>query len=107
VNLRHAVALGLVGWYLMMPPMEPPYGPKDSDPFPWQSHAPLPLWQIHEVFDTAAECKAAEEKLEDHGIHLWNYAAIVKHHVDKKIAEQSVREQNAICIATDDPRLKD
>jgi hypothetical protein len=48
MNLRHAAALALVGWYLMMPLMATP-GPDLG----------LKYWSNDGSFDTAAECRAA------------------------------------------------
>jgi hypothetical protein len=68
MNLRHAAALSLVGWYLMISPD----GPTLNSPITWQPHAPLWQWQIVDVFDTAAECKNANDKLLQAAIRLWN-----------------------------------
>jgi hypothetical protein len=46
MKLRHAVALAIVGWYLMVPPM---YEHNDID-----SSAPLSPWQIVQSCDSAA-----------------------------------------------------
>jgi hypothetical protein len=49
MNLRHAAAFALVGWYLMIPPGS---GSRvDID-------APLNKWSVFRSFDTAAECKS-------------------------------------------------
>jgi hypothetical protein len=42
--------LALVGWYLMIPPMEADYT--------WVTGAPLPSWTIKRSFDTAVQCEA-------------------------------------------------
>ena len=52
--------------------MMPPDGPLPNSPITWASHAPLSRWEIDEVFDTAAECKTAEHKLEEHARWMWN-----------------------------------
>lgn len=58
MKLRHAAALALVGWYLITPPD----CSRPNDRLNCQSHFPLGSWQIIDVFDTAVDCKAAQEK---------------------------------------------
>ena len=55
MNPRHAAALALVGWYLMVPPAE--RGGKQLD-----YHAPLSTWSIMQSFDTAQSCEAFVQK---------------------------------------------
>jgi hypothetical protein len=53
MNLRHAAALALVGWYLMVPPFTAQRaGPVDVD-----DQAPLSKWTIAGSFDTAEQCR--------------------------------------------------
>jgi len=76
---RHAAALALVDWYLMIPPLnEHSYRP--------QPDLPLSEWWQHQSFDSAQECESAcnSDSLPDR-----------------------MRANNAKCIATDDPRLKE
>ena len=47
MNLRHAAALALVGWYLMVPPLSNP-------------SAPLSKWNLYRSYDTARECEVAK-----------------------------------------------
>jgi hypothetical protein len=57
MNLRHAAAVALVGWYLMVPPL----GPNGSiDP-----NAPLSRWEQYEGHDNAAACEVAHSQLLD------------------------------------------
>jgi hypothetical protein len=80
---RHAAALSLVGWYLMVPPMA-----LDGRP---DTAAALPKWTLLHSYDTASDCEKAYRK--------WM--------TDRK--RSSVKEllaQLAGCYATDDPRLK-
>jgi hypothetical protein len=85
---RQAAALALVGWYLMVPPVGSFKAIVTSSgdvTIQWtiRDHAsspPLTTWSISKSFDTAAECEAQR-----------------MNHI------QSV----AICVATDDPRLKE
>ena len=84
MKTRHAAALALVGWYLMLPPVREA-GPPDLG-------APLGKWgMLSPSFDSAKECEAYKLKL----------------------AEKVVKERrpdyiraDAKCVASDDPRLK-
>jgi len=77
VNLRHAAALGLVGWYLMMPPI-----PQDplllADPTP-----PLSVWFLQQSFDTAKECERAR-KAEDHEAELQMHDLAKSHAIEHR-----------------------
>jgi hypothetical protein len=119
MNLRHAAALALVGWYLMSPLVDHSQGKILYE-------APLAYWEIDESFDTAAECRRHREE----NISLMSQ-------IELRASKQSEKEQEryeaqedaeskwprgtarksrgmgmksalaAQCIATDDPRLKD
>ena len=85
MKLRHATALALVGWYLMVPPMNSWPG------LPWiDRDAPLSRWTTSAMFDSAKDCEIAREK------HEHAYALAVKSTID----------DGAVCIASDDPRFK-
>lgn len=84
MQLRYALTLALVGWYLMMPP------PIAGEP---NLGASVAHWMIIDSFDTAAECsrallltqnKVREEKYPNLGVKNLGYSA---------------------CIASDDRRL--
>jgi hypothetical protein len=49
MNLRHTAALTLVGWYLMVPPVE-----SDKSVRP---ELPLSQWIQSKSYDTASECQ--------------------------------------------------
>jgi hypothetical protein len=98
---RHAAALALVGWYLMVPPLRhgKPTGADAVGP-----EAPLSVWQNMGSFDTAADCYK-----DLHSIRI-------RHEAGKDLqgdnlpadlkAEFLALDSDALCIATDDPRLK-
>jgi hypothetical protein len=89
MKFRHAAALALVGWYLIMPPLRST-GSSDC----YDANVPISQWQRIEAFDTAEQCKAASTK----------YALSHKQHgLDCALASAWLDAQ---CIATDDPRLK-
>ena len=88
--LRHAAALVLVGWYLMVPPRNPhPFvkGYNSVDNF-----APLPEWTHLASSDSVKECEARKAE----------YFKTVAQ--DPDLAQAAA---DAECIATDDPRLKE
>ncbi len=111
VNLRHAAALALVGWYLMVPP---PYGPEwyelcrdtAGDQSSPQSHecAEIRLiskWNHVGSYETADECEAARNRL----VKNFKYKTPPNGVVTPEEAKDSMI--NSECIATDDPRLKE
>ena len=88
MNCR-AVALALLGWYLMIPPN---IGEDNNHHF-YAKAALLSEWSILQSFDTAKECE--------------NEASAMKTRLDgKRGSLQDYRPLFATCIATDDPRLK-
>jgi hypothetical protein len=94
MNLRHAAALTLVGWYLMSPPW------KDSTHSEWLIHAPLSQWVVIDQFDTAAECKQNWM----FWFHGWLAEKPPKDPKDEEAVYEHLKGQ---CVATDDPRLKE
>jgi hypothetical protein len=102
MNPRHATALALLGWYLMTPPLRAgkPMGADAIGP-----EAPLRLCQNMGSFDGAADCYQYMQfvterhdagKSADGG----NLSADLK-------AEFQAEDSHAVCVATDDPNLKD
>ncbi len=105
---RHAAALSLVGWYLLVPPV---IGPRKSG-----SHlltfseavVPLSQWTIIKTFDSADECEKDKA-------HYWDTSCIEASPVPKDAdMVQGTDEQvvcwaghRALCLSTDDPRLKE
>jgi hypothetical protein len=98
MNLRHAAALALMGWFLMIP---------DNILGVPNPSAHLPAWQIWQIYDSAAECqkslsvmKAASE-----------YQLRLKMSKRPNSYDRSTHTfwqdtQDGRCIAGDDPRLK-
>jgi hypothetical protein len=93
MKLRHAAALALVSWYLMVPPRSE--GGADV-------RAPLGDWIICTSYDTADAC---EEGLRQYSERL---ADDLQAHSDNRafVAWAKQATPHARCIATDDPRLK-
>jgi hypothetical protein len=82
---RHAAALALVGWYLIMPPQDDEH---------YRLHASLSEWQQIGAYESATEC---ERQLAMDQLFAprdqWN-------------ANQRKAMDSARCISSDDPRLK-
>jgi hypothetical protein len=97
MTLRHAAALALVGWYLMLAPHDLHYAVVPS--------APLSQWKLQGSYDTAAQCmKVRSERIE----RLTNSLRAIGPD-QQPLDEAGTRESFATifkCIATDDPRLK-
>jgi hypothetical protein len=117
MNLRHAAALALVGWYLMTPMImnkesesdSPPdsIGAKTSPSNCGQEHyitfrghvdpkAPLSKWSVAYFSDSMRGCEAFLDKFK------------AKSYGDRGAdkMEEALRA-NAKCVANDDPRLKE
>ena len=86
---RHAAALALVGWYLMVPP----FRGKEYD-----VKAQLSDWSIVKEFDTEKGCK-------DYPAHLEKLLN-ERHHGDGNVRVNKALFDKAQCIASDDPRVK-
>jgi hypothetical protein len=85
MTTRRAAMLMLAGWYLMLPPV----GHDGSE-------AVLSGWGILHSYDTAPECEASREKREEEsGLRLPPLPSGFQ-----------PRRDLAICVASDDPRLK-
>jgi len=90
MNLRHAAALALVGWYLLLPPWVA-YDTFDAS-------APLSKWQHSYSYDSATECESDRSSMIDY----------YSHHPKADQANWFLRLHIASqCVATDDPRLKE
>ena len=89
MNLRHAAALALVGWYLLVPP----HGPNGR----WDPRAPLSKWVMDGSYDTAKECDARYHRDLDLALDM------KRKHLSPPDIFDEVRAEE--CIAADDPRL--
>ena len=109
MNLRHAAALALVGWYLMVPP--------SMSEMDWTCGDSLSAHAYHKLFGTADEkecAKFAEIEAPNAPISKWHEASPFEtlsacEEGQKRLidaAKLSSPEHGAKCIASDDPRLK-
>ena len=87
MNLRHAAALALVVWYLLVPPL---YKGEVEE------KAPLKKWTVLQSFGTVAECSQWLSVMLDKADLDPATRTVVKH-----------RLLAASCVSTDDPRLKE
>ena len=107
MSVRHIVGFTLIGWYLLMPP---------------RGDAPLSRWEIVASFDSASECRQALDYVQDYARKQVDKAsaALGANHKPKpgeptsehlrnlaKAVVAQVYMDKEVCIATDDPRLKD
>jgi hypothetical protein len=93
MNLRHAAALALVGWYLMLPPMVGNHT---------DTSAPLNSWRMTASYDAAIDCrKVLEDSIRD------SEKALQDPHLLPFTRAASLQFLDAACVATDDPRLKE
>ena len=91
MEARHAAALTLVGWYLLIPP----FIPHES----YNANAPLREWQTWKSFDDESACKAAVSHLNGAQLNSIDpaerYIAMVEQTPGFKFE----------CVASNDPRL--
>lgn len=82
---RHAAALALVRWYLLVPPKTRTWwiGAERYD-----DAAPFSRWTIEQSFDKAELCEAARRATQ------------------QEAGDAAIRMGHAACVASDDPRLK-
>ncbi len=90
MKVCHAAAL-LVGWYLMVPPLQKP-------------NSPLSHWKTLETFDTEALCQAKRKVMveEAESDDTGDSAVIV---IETPKGEKHFVARSALCVATNDPRL--
>jgi hypothetical protein len=93
MKCHRAVALALVGWYLMTPPLS------HSIRFEVDDQAPLREWTVMQAFDKASDC-------ED-----YRFRSQERHKRDAVSTPTNMHQTFAVgmmdsqCIETNDPRL--
>jgi hypothetical protein len=101
---RHAVALALMGWYLMVPP---PWRSPGTYPIAGDMKAPLRQWTIISTFPNEKECLTkggdalANYRFKKEGM-LLAPMGILPQMLDLRWSGDKFE-----CVATDDPRLKE
>ncbi len=105
MNLRHAAALALVGWYLMIPPVSTDSGKAFVD-----SHAPIWQWGNGGTFGSTVDCEKAREKsqknAENDEERNLETAARMDANLDNRATAKFEAARLMKCVSTDDPRLK-
>jgi hypothetical protein len=97
MKVRHAAALALVGWYLMLPPLKLGQSGKYHPDF----EVPLNQWESYQSYDDAAKCE------EDKARTLIALQRVSHEFpADRSAATDAEQAVFGQCIATDDPRLK-
>lgn len=110
---RHAAALALVGWYLLAP--VPPakdrgyWGRLQDLIFGTSEHAPVSQWNQLGVFDTAEKCHAAETEQVNAALESFGQTLEEKGKSKAEIVYDAIIKggDDSVCIASDDPRLKE
>jgi hypothetical protein len=92
MNPRHASALALVGWYLMVPPLT-------NNGTRTDAHAALSTWQVLKSLASAPKCEAEKNQLQ--------HDANTQPNKDKNTLLAQYMAAHSQCIASDDPRLKE
>jgi hypothetical protein len=100
---RHAAALAIVAWYLMIPPINA-HNKVDA-------HAPMSKWKRGVSFDSEKEC---DESLKDaiaNPMTDAEYRAAEKATLKAKMhplsqSEMKKRTAESVCVSANDPRLK-
>jgi hypothetical protein len=110
MKLRHAAALALVGWYLMVPPLH------KSGVWTRFWYGQFADWNTVNSFDSAKECEdyrrqmiAAAQNSSKHAVSEYP-PADAQALPDGKVYSPSAKKlydpyPTAVCIASDDPRL--
>jgi hypothetical protein len=93
---RHAAALALVGWYLLLPPLV-------NAPYKVDTEAPLASWKVYQTFDTRDECD--KSRLAEQAKYKHTASAPVGT-IKKGSRAFALQMTFAQCISSDDPRLK-
>jgi hypothetical protein len=100
---RHATALAIVLWYLMIPPI----GADNKV----DAHAPLSKWRISVGFESQKQCDDSLKDAIQNPMTPAEYqaAASATRKAGMKplsMSEMTKRTQESQCVAGDDPRLK-
>jgi len=110
MNLRHAAALALVGWYLMIPPASDWKRFQAAEVVTgYFAHlgpfypAPFEKWKTLGEFYSQANCEGARQSIVRRDGTIKGQPMLSNGSMPS--AEQ-YQASHAACIATDDPRLK-
>jgi hypothetical protein len=104
MKYRHSAVLALVGWYLMLPPV--------NDDNKVIVDAPLWKWNQSAGFDSASECERILHAAVNTPMTPAEYQRVLTatrkaHRIPLSRSEMDIRAAAARCVSTDDPRLKE
>jgi hypothetical protein len=106
MTLRHAAALALVGWYLLIPPV---FSPMGDHPRAFNDlNASLNRWDIQASFESDTSCEKEKERIRNEAPLRLKFAH--EHPAQDQngnIVAVAEAWQRAECIASDDARLKE
>jgi hypothetical protein len=97
---RHAAALALVGWYLIVPPVR---GTAKSDEQTAMT-ARLSYWPVLEKYDSVGNCQARAKYLRTYDPAKSDELMVFKNATEA--GRWAVARSHATCVASNDPRLK-
>jgi hypothetical protein len=105
MKFRHAAALALAGWYLLIPPV---FNAMGEHPRAFNDlNAPLSRWDIPASSESNANCEKEKERIRNEAPLRLKFA---HEHPEQdqngNIVTVAEAWQRAECIASDDPRLK-
>ena len=100
---RHATALAIVAWYLMIPPI----GADNKV----DAHAPLLEWRKGVTFNSQKECDDSLKDAIQNPMTPAEYQTATEATRKAKMkplsmSEMTKRTAQSLCVAADDPRLK-
>lgn len=100
MNLRHAAAIALVGWYTIAPPI--------SDGNLVELNLPLSVWERLGTFDTERECQEMLTALKTHPFTdaMVRETQRESHYTTLSPEQYNIRLHATLCVEADDPRLK-
>jgi hypothetical protein len=104
MNIKHAAAFALAGWYLMLPPFVMDQSGKtivSTNP-----SVPLSQWKADKPFDSAAECQKYADHEPSVQAQLWRQIVQEGMPILPQVRDTWIlANTQAQCIASDDPRL--
>jgi hypothetical protein len=92
---NHIVALALVGWYLMVPPLV-------ETPYKIDTEASLTSWKVYQTFNTEEECRKSKSSAQSKYEHTATAPSGTIKRGTRAFALQMVF---ARCVKSDDPGL--
>jgi hypothetical protein len=99
MTVRHAAALAIVGWYLMVPPTIPGTGEVNQG-------VPLSQWTIRRRFPHNEGCEATKARLHEQALAAQTQRDAQDPRRGERNPELRCILCQAQCVADDDPRLK-